>query len=210
MILVSSLKCLFFLPRVSCHSLSNVKNQSPVLQSSSVVSCGSWRGEQLIKKNNPEMLEVIYKTCYFLYSSVKCLLCWELVLCFYKTLPLGNVMMFRCFWSSIQWMAPDGGNFWFLKVCFLCWMSPVCVRPRSAALFQGQLPNLLVTESVRIRGVMLPWGSVTGQNAHLCNWMKSRLEENWHAMACLDFNRQSSLDQTSSFECTCFSTPHVY
>lgn len=131
MILVSSSKCLFFLPSVSCRSLSNVENQSPVLQSSSIVCCGSWRGEQLIKKNNPEMFEVIYKTCYFLYSSVKCLLCWEFLLYFYKTLSLGNIMMLRCFWSSIKWMESDGGNFWFPKICFLCWF------PSSAVVIPG-------------------------------------------------------------------------
>lgn len=26
----------------------------------------------------------------------------------------------------------------------------------------------------------------------------------------LDFNMQNSINQMSSFECTCFSTPHVY
>lgn len=41
------------------------------------------------------------------------------------------------------------------------WVSPVSVRPRSAAPFQGQLVNVLVMESAVSRGVVLPWGSVT-------------------------------------------------
>lgn len=123
---VFSSKFVFTLPYMSCCSLSNIYK---------VLSCSNRElflmvavQEEMnkpLRKNNCKMLEVIYKTCCILYSSIKYLFPWEFLVCFYKILPVGSI---RWFWSSTEWLESDGRNFWLLMIQFFLLVSMLSFR----------------------------------------------------------------------------------